>query len=72
MATIRVRDIPDEVVEIFRRRAEVADVSLQIYLRGHLIELARRSTRAEALDHRPSGGASLEDIEAELRELRTD
>jgi plasmid stability protein len=77
MATIQVRDLPDEVAQTYRRRAEAAGQSLQAYMREQLIEGARRRDKAEVLallqqtlDNSPSPGASWETIEASRRELR--
>ncbi|MEV0079475.1 antitoxin [Nocardia neocaledoniensis] len=49
MATIQIRDIPEEDAEVFRRRAEEAGMSLQAYMRRELIAAARRRTKAEAM-----------------------
>jgi plasmid stability protein len=49
MSTIQVRDLPDEVAEVFRRRAEAAGRSLQSYMREQLIALARRRDKAEVM-----------------------
>jgi antitoxin FitA len=75
MATIRIRDIPDEDAEVLRRRAEAAGMSLQAYVRQQLISLARRRTKAEVmaavrqtLDRSPGAGADT--LVAILREMR--
>ncbi|HEY0636437.1 MAG TPA: antitoxin [Pseudonocardiaceae bacterium] len=77
MATIQVRDLPDDVAETFRRRAEAAGQSLQAYMRDHLIATARRRDKAEllalieeTLANDPSPGISRETIEETRRELR--
>lgn len=49
MATIQVRDVPDDVAEVLRRRAEAAGRSLQSYMREQIIALAQRRDRAEVL-----------------------
>lgn len=50
MATIQVRDIPDDVYETLRRSAEAAGQSLQAFMREQLVELSRaRSVKAEML-----------------------
>lgn len=49
MVTIRVRDVPDEVVEVLREHATAAGMSLQAYLRGQLIAAARRPAKEEAI-----------------------
>lgn len=77
MATIQVRDLPEDVAETFRRRAELSGRSLQSYMREVLTALARRRDKAEAmaimaqtLANDPGPGASTEAILADLRELR--
>ncbi|MFE7718493.1 antitoxin [Nocardia rhizosphaerihabitans] len=69
MATIQIRDIPDEDAEVFRKRAEAAGMSLQAYMRRELIACARRRSKAEALaavrealDHDSSPGADRDSI----------
>ncbi len=47
MATIQIRNIPEEVHRVYRVRAAEAGQSLQEYLRAHLIEFASMSTPAE-------------------------
>ena len=51
MATIRIRNVPEDVHEIYRARATAAGQSLQRYLLAELIEGARlqdpRETVAE-------------------------
>ncbi|MBF6125942.1 FitA-like ribbon-helix-helix domain-containing protein [Nocardia brasiliensis] len=77
MATIQVRDIPDEDAEVFRQRAEAAGMSLQAYMRRELIAMAHRRTKAEAmaairdaLDRDPLPGGDAESILDALREAR--
>lgn len=48
MATIQIRDIPDEAYETIRRRAEAAGQSLQAYMRNQVIEMAQRTSKEEA------------------------
>jgi len=47
MATIQVRDVPDEVHRAYRRRAALAGMSLQEYVRAELTRNAERRTPAE-------------------------
>ncbi len=42
MASISIRDVPDETRDVLAARAAATGRSLQEYLRGQLIELARR------------------------------
>lgn len=43
MATIQVRNIPDDAYEIIRRRARAAGQSIQAYMRIEIERLARES-----------------------------
>jgi plasmid stability protein len=47
MATIQVRDVPDDVHAELRTRAAAAGMSLQEYLRGELIAAAQTRTPAQ-------------------------
>lgn len=47
MATIQIRDIPDDVHRVHKARAAAAGRSLQEHLRAELIESARHKTPAE-------------------------
>jgi plasmid stability protein len=77
MATIQIRDIPDDDAEVLRRRAEAAGMSLQAYMRRELIAMARRRSKTEALAaieealaRDPGPGATTESILEALREVR--
>jgi plasmid stability protein len=79
MATIQVRDVPDEVADTFRRRAAVAGQSLQVYMRELLIKTALRPDKAElmllverALANDPGPGISDETIREAREEVRRD
>jgi antitoxin FitA len=50
MATIQIRNIPDEVYLTYKERALRARQSLQEYLLGKLVEDARQPTLTEILD----------------------
>jgi plasmid stability protein len=49
MATIQIRDIPDDVYEIIRRRAKAGGQSIQAYMLAELTAAARRRSKQEAL-----------------------
>lgn len=77
MATIQVRDVPEDVAETYRRRAQASGKSLQSYLREQLIAMARRRDKAEvmaaveqALEQDPASGLSEDTIRSGLRALR--
>jgi plasmid stability protein len=42
MATIQIRDIPEDAYETIRRRAKAEGKSLQSYMRDQVVTLARR------------------------------
>ena len=78
MATIQIRDIPEESYEVLRRRARREGRSLQSYLRQEIIALAAQPTKAETLARieavlhgvpgpDPTADAVLADIVAERR-----
>ncbi len=47
---IQIRNVPDEVHEVYKRRAAAAGMSLQEYLLADLTEQAGRPTMQEVLD----------------------
>ncbi len=49
MATIQIREVPEEAYEVLRRRARRAGQSIQAYMRERVIELAARPTKEEAM-----------------------
>lgn len=61
MATIQVRDLPEDVHRAYRVRAAAAGMSLQEYLRAELIEGARLKSPAEVAA----------EVEGEVRDLGT-
>ncbi len=60
MATIQVREVPEESYEVLRRRARGAGQSMQAYMRDQLVAMARQPTKEEAI----------EEIEAVLSRLQ--
>jgi len=78
MATIQVRELPEETYEVLRRRARRAGQSMQAYMRDQLVVLAARPTKQEAvaaieaiLDRQrgedPAPASIVEDLSAERR-----
>jgi plasmid stability protein len=49
VATIQIRDIPDDVHEYFQQRARASGQSLQAYMRERAIEWARQQARRAAV-----------------------
>lgn len=50
MPAVQIKEVPDDVHAVLRRRARSAGQSLQEYLRGRLIAEARRPTLDEIFD----------------------
>ena len=50
VATIQVREVPEESYEVLRRRARRAGQSMQAYLREEIIAIAARPTKSEAIE----------------------
>lgn len=50
MSSIQIKNVPDEVRLVYRRRAAAAGQSLQEYLLAELIQNASRPTLDEVLD----------------------
>ena len=78
MATIQVREVPEDLYEVLRRRARRAGQSLQAYMRDQVVALAERPTKQETVEEiealldRVSGGdppaaSIIEDLAAERR-----
>ncbi|HEY7811720.1 MAG TPA: hypothetical protein VIC62_00690 [Nakamurella sp.] len=77
MATIQIRDVPDDVYENIRRRAKAGGQSIQAYMREQIIDQARRRSKEEALAEldasmasSTSPGLSVDEILEALDELR--
>ncbi|HEY0496857.1 MAG TPA: antitoxin [Kutzneria sp.] len=49
MATIQIRDIPEEVYETIRLRARAAGQSIQAYMRDQVIAMAAQPTKEEVV-----------------------
>lgn len=78
MATIQVREIPEDLYEVLRRRARLAGQSMQAYMRDQVMALARRPTKEEAIEQietaltklsspEPEASSVLADLSAERR-----
>jgi plasmid stability protein len=71
---IQIRNVPDEVHEVYKRRAAAAGKSLQEYLLADLTEQAGRLTMAESMArisaHAAGSGVSTADIVQAIREDR--
>jgi antitoxin FitA len=49
VATIQIRDIPEDAYEVIRKRARAAGRSIQSYMRDLVVEIAERRTTEEIL-----------------------
>jgi antitoxin FitA len=78
IATVQVRELPEESYEVLRRRARRAGQSMQAYLRDQLVAMASRPTKDEVVEMieavlaraggtEPSTAAILDDLMAERR-----
>jgi plasmid stability protein len=78
MATIQVREVPEDLYEVLRRRARRTGQSLQAYMRDQVIALAQRPSKDEAVEQienvlgrlgsaGPTQASILSDIAAERR-----
>lgn len=58
MATIQIREIPDEAYEVIRRRARAQGRSIQSYMRDRVVEMATEPSADELLSQLESALAS--------------
>jgi plasmid stability protein len=72
MSSVQVKDVPDDVHAVLRRRAAAAGQSLQEYLLGLLSEEASRPTLDEVLDRAGSRAGGSVPAHAAVRILRAD
>ena len=73
MPSVQIKDVPDPVHAVLRRRAAAAGQSLQEYLLGRLVEEATRPTVDEVLDRagaRAGGSVSFKASRATVRSDR--
>lgn len=73
MATIQIREIPEDAYEVIRRRARASGRSIQSYMRDWVVEFASRPTAEEAVEaleavlaSHDTPGATRESIQADL------
>lgn len=71
---IQIRNVPDDVHEVYKRRAAAAGQSLQEYLLADLTSQAGRPTMQEVLDridrNRRGSTVTREDVVRSIREDR--
>lgn len=58
MRSVQIKNVPDDVHRVLRRRAAIAGQSMQEFLLTHLTEYARRPTVSEVMERvgQRSGG----------------
>lgn len=73
MATIQIREIPEDAYEVLRKRARAEGRSIQSYMRELVVAFTTQPTAAEsmatleaALANSKTPGASRESIQADL------
>lgn len=73
MATIQIREIPEDAYEVIRKRARADGRSIQSYMRAWVVDFATHSTAQErmeeleaALASHDTPGATRESIQADL------
>jgi plasmid stability protein len=72
MATIQVREIPEDLYEVLRRRARLAGQSMQAYMRDQIMALAARPTKEEAIEQIETVLAKLSSPEPEASSVLAD
>ena len=72
MPSIQIKDVPEEVHAVFRRRAASARQSLQEYLLSRLIEEASQPTLAEILDRAGGRAGGSVSFKTATRAVRSD
>lgn len=72
MPSIQVKDVPDDVHATLRRRAAIAGMSLQEYLRGRLVEDAHTPTLEEVLDRAGGRAGGRAPLTKAVRAVRAD
>jgi len=73
MPSIQIKNVPDDVHRVLRRRAAAAGQSLQEYLLAELSRRARTPTLEEFLEHkrrRTGGRADPQEVAAGIRAER--
>ncbi|MHB2023452.1 MAG: FitA-like ribbon-helix-helix domain-containing protein [Mycobacteriales bacterium] len=50
MATIQIREVPEDSYEVLRQRARRAGQSMQAYMRDQIVAIAARPTKREAIE----------------------
>ena len=73
MATIQIRDVPEDAFETLRRRARSQGRSIQAYMRDRIVEMAAAPTKAEhlavieqALAHHGGADVTAEEVAADI------
>jgi plasmid stability protein len=73
MATIQIKNVPEDAHAVLRRRAAAAGQSLQDYMLGRILKETSKPTLDEVLErigHRSGGRLSMADAATYVREDR--
>jgi hypothetical protein len=70
--SIQVKDVPDDVHATLRRRAAAAEMSLQEYLLGRLVDDAHTPTLEEVLDRAGGRAGGRAPLTTAVRAVRSD
>jgi plasmid stability protein len=72
MPSVQIKDVPEDVHAVLRRRAAEAHQSLQEYLRSRLIDEASRPTLREVFDRAGGRAGGSVTLKAAARAVRGD
>ena len=72
MPSVQIKDVPENVHAVLRRRAAAAGQSLQEYLLGRLVEEASRPTLDEVLDRAGQRAGGSLPLAAAVAAVRSD
>lgn len=72
MATIQIRELPEETYETIRLRARASGQSIQNYMRDQVVALAAHRTKDEAWAAVEAGLTAENSPGATLRQIRSD
>lgn len=72
MASVQIKDVPDDIHAVLRRRAAAAGKSLQEYLLGRLTDEARRPTIEEVLERAGGRAGGAVGFAAAVEAIRDD
>ncbi len=72
MRSVQIKNVPDDIHRVLRRRAAIAGKSQQEYLLGLLVEHARQPTLAEVFERINQHSGSTMTLEFAAETIRAD